>query len=304
MTLTPRSVSGLEVRGPQQGAHAAILTGDALDFVAGLVRDFAGPPRRAPRAPPRAAAALRRRRAPALPRGDEGRARGSVDRRAPARRPPRPPRRDHRPRRPQDDHQRAQLRRAGLHGGLRGLELADVGQRRPRPPAPDGRRARHDRVHGAGHRKAVPLGPEGRDADGAAAGLAPARAARRRSTRSRSRRRSSTSASTSSTTRRALAARGTGPYFYLPKLQSHLEARLWNDVFVTAQKRLGIPRARSRRPSSSRRCPPRSRWTRSSTSCASTRPASTAGAGTTSSASSRRSAPTRRGSSPTARRSR
>ncbi|MEO5918504.1 MAG: malate synthase A, partial [Candidatus Limnocylindrales bacterium] len=37
-------------------------------------------------------------------------------------------------------------------------------------------------------------------------------------------------------------ARGTGPYFYLPKLQSHLEARLWNDVFVWAQAALGIPR--------------------------------------------------------------
>ncbi len=36
--------------------------------------------------------------------------------------------------------------------------------------------------------------------------------------------------------------RGTGPYFYLPKLQSHLEARLWNDVFLFAQDALGIPR--------------------------------------------------------------
>jgi malate synthase len=35
---------------------------------------------------------------------------------------------------------------------------------------------------------------------------------------------------------------GTAPYFYLPKLESHLEARLWNDVFVYAQGRLGIPR--------------------------------------------------------------
>jgi len=34
---------------------------------------------------------------------------------------------------------------------------------------------------------------------------------------------------------------GTGPYFYLPKLESHLEARLWNDVFVDAQRALGIP---------------------------------------------------------------
>ncbi|MEV5967619.1 malate synthase A [Kribbella sp. NPDC051952] len=38
-----------------------------------------------------------------------------------------------------------------------------------------------------------------------------------------------------------LIARGSGPYFYLPKLESHLEARLWNDVFVRAQERLGIP---------------------------------------------------------------
>ncbi|HET7705958.1 MAG TPA: malate synthase A [Thermoanaerobaculia bacterium] len=38
-----------------------------------------------------------------------------------------------------------------------------------------------------------------------------------------------------------LIARGTGPYFYLPKMESHLEARLWNDVFVRAQRELGIP---------------------------------------------------------------
>ncbi len=40
---------------------------------------------------------------------------------------------------------------------------------------------------------------------------------------------------------RALLAQGTAPYFYLPKLESHLEARLWNDVFVHAQKTLDIP---------------------------------------------------------------
>lgn len=38
-----------------------------------------------------------------------------------------------------------------------------------------------------------------------------------------------------------LLARQTGPYFYLPKLESHLEARLWNDIFVAAQLELGIP---------------------------------------------------------------
>jgi malate synthase len=38
-----------------------------------------------------------------------------------------------------------------------------------------------------------------------------------------------------------LLARGAGPYFYLPKMESHLEARLWNDIFVMTQKELGIP---------------------------------------------------------------
>ncbi len=38
-----------------------------------------------------------------------------------------------------------------------------------------------------------------------------------------------------------LIANGTGPYFYLPKMESHLEARLWNDVFVFAQNELRIP---------------------------------------------------------------
>ncbi len=40
----------------------------------------------------------------------------------------------------------------------------------------------------------------------------------------------------------ALIAKGSGPYFYLPKLESHLEARLWNDVFNFAQDTLGVPR--------------------------------------------------------------
>jgi malate synthase len=39
-----------------------------------------------------------------------------------------------------------------------------------------------------------------------------------------------------------LLARNTGPYFYLPKMETHREARLWNDVFIAAQEWLGIPR--------------------------------------------------------------
>jgi malate synthase len=40
---------------------------------------------------------------------------------------------------------------------------------------------------------------------------------------------------------RELLDRGAGPYFYLPKMESHLEAQLWNEVFTFAQERLGIP---------------------------------------------------------------
>jgi malate synthase len=39
-----------------------------------------------------------------------------------------------------------------------------------------------------------------------------------------------------------LVARGSGPYFYLPKMESHLEARLWNDIFLFSQIELGLPR--------------------------------------------------------------
>ena len=41
---------------------------------------------------------------------------------------------------------------------------------------------------------------------------------------------------------KSLLAKGSSPYFYLPKMQSHLEARLWNDVFLFAQEYLGLPR--------------------------------------------------------------
>lgn len=41
---------------------------------------------------------------------------------------------------------------------------------------------------------------------------------------------------------KALIDKGSGPYFYLPKMESYLEARLWNDIFIKAQNDLGIPR--------------------------------------------------------------
>ena len=119
--------------------------------------------------------------------------------------------------------------------------LADLGERARRPGQPHRRRAPH----------------------------APLRRARRaRSTGSTTRRRrwscaraagTSTRGTCPSTARRSrrrlfdfglfffhnaerLLERGSGPYFYLPKLESHLEARLWNDVFNVAQDALGIAR--------------------------------------------------------------
>src|SRR6202022_162512 len=47
---------------------------------------------------------------------------------------------------------------------------------------------------------------------------------------------------------RELTSRGSGPYFYLPKMESHREARLWNEVFTVAQETLGLPRGTVRAP--------------------------------------------------------
>ena len=67
------------------------------------------------------------------------------------------------------------------------------------------------------------------------------RAAPARSTANTPSARWSTSACTSSTPPGSCSTTATGPYYYLPKMESHLEARLWNDVFVFAQDYLGIP---------------------------------------------------------------
>ena len=74
-----------------------------------------------------------------------------------------------------------------------------------------------------------------------AARLASGRAPRARRWRAHVGLASSTSGCTSSTTRRSCWRAVSGPYFYLPKMESHLEARLWNDVFVRAQAELGLP---------------------------------------------------------------
>ena len=133
----------------------------------------------------------------------------------------------------QDGDQRPQLRRERLHGRLRGRQLAHLGQRDRRPGQPQRRDRRHDRVD-APEEQDLPTERRDRHAAGAPARLAPAgaphpgrrRADRRRAVRLRP--------FVFRNAQRA-AERGSGPYFYLPKLESHREARLWNEVFTFAE---------------------------------------------------------------------
>jgi malate synthase len=67
---------------------------------------------------------------------------------------------------------------------------------------------------------------------------------------------------------KTLIENGSGPYFYLPKMESHLEARLWNDVFIHAQEQLGIPRGTIRRLYLLKRSLRHLRWMRSFMNCA------------------------------------
>jgi len=68
---------------------------------------------------------------------------------------------------------------------------------------------------------------------------------------------------------RELLRRGSGPYLYLPKLESYHEARFWNQVCKAAEGRLDLPRAPSASPSSSSTSWQPSRWRRSCMSCGS-----------------------------------
>ncbi len=92
-----------------------------------------------------------RRRAAGFPRRHPRHPRGRLDGGADPGRIAGPPRRDHRPDRSEDGHQRAQFRRQGVHGRLRGFDLADLAQRAGRPAVDDRGGARHTRIHRAGN---------------------------------------------------------------------------------------------------------------------------------------------------------
>ena len=103
-----------------------------------------------------------------------------MDRRAAPRRPARPPRRDHRPRRPQDDHQRAQLRREGLHGRLRRLHHTHLGEPPRRPAQPPRRHPPHHHLRRPHHQQALRAHRQPRRPLRSRPRLAPRRASPRR----------------------------------------------------------------------------------------------------------------------------
>ena len=216
-------------------ATADVLTPDAVAFLDGSAARVRRTSHRRAGAACGAGRPARRRPAPGLPGRDGGRPRGRLADRAVSRRDRGPPGRDHRPGRPQDGDQRPQLGRARVHGRLRGLELAHLGELHRRTAEPHRCSRSHDRARY--RREALPLARRGRRAVRATARLAPGRAALRGRRQPDVRRRSSTSACTSSAITRA-----TGRYLYLPKLESHLEARLWNDVFAWTQDGSGCSR--------------------------------------------------------------
>ncbi len=148
-----------------------VLTDDAVEFLTRLQREFG--PRREELLAARQERAqrLRERRAARLPAGDQRRPRGRLAGRAGAGSAAGPPGRDHRPGRPEDGDQRAQLGREDVHGRLRGLELADVGQLHRGPAQPHRRARAHDLTRH--RREAVLAERRDRDAARAPARLAP-----------------------------------------------------------------------------------------------------------------------------------
>ena len=140
-------------------------------------------------------------------------------------------------------------RRQGLHGRLRGRQLADLAQPGRRPREPDRRDRGHDHLR---QRRTAALRARRRDRDAARAParLAPAREAPADRRRAGRRRRCSTSACTSSTAPAAARARLGARTSTCRRLEHHLEARLWNDVLHV--HRGGARRSRTAR--SARRC--------------------------------------------------
>ena len=172
------STPEIEVRAHGVPRLGEILNPEALAFLGELHQRFNGRRLALLAARARAAEGVRRRRDAGLPAPRPRRSAKATGR---SRRSPpicRPPRRNHRPRRPQDDRQRAQFRRQGVHGRFRGRLLAGVRQH-DRGPGQSQRSSGPARSTSPtpAHRQALRRRTEPGGADGAPARLAPQRAA-------------------------------------------------------------------------------------------------------------------------------
>ena len=129
-----------------------VLSAEAVEFLHLLAREFEGERAGAAGGAAGARAAVARGRAARRSWRRRRGARGRLAGAAGAGGSRRPPGRDHRADRSQDGDQRAELGRARVHGGLRGLQLADLGEHARRPAQPLGRDRAHDPARDARRR--------------------------------------------------------------------------------------------------------------------------------------------------------
>ena len=240
------SLPGVVVRGRIGPRYAEILSRDALAFLAALHRRFDGKRRDllAARAERQSASTPANCRISCRKPGTSARA--TLARGADSGRSHRPARGNHRPGRPQDDHQCAQFRRQRYMADFEDANSPTWANNHGGPDQPQGPLARSKSTSPMRDRKALRARSEAGGADRAPARLASAGSA------SDGGRRAVSGALFDFGlyffhNAKAQLAQGSGPYFYLPKLESHHEARLWNEVFVFAQETAGHPNGTSRR---------------------------------------------------------
>ncbi|KAJ5966505.1 malate synthase [Penicillium waksmanii] len=228
-------LQGVTILGSIPNDARKILTKDACAFLAILHRTF-NPTRKAllQRRVDRQAALDNGQLLDFLPETKHIRENDAWKGAPPGPRSGRPPRRDHRSYRPQDGCQCPQLRCLDLHGRFRGLLRPYLGEHDQRPGQP------------------VDFKQGGKDYKLRTDRTLPTLIARARGWHLEEKHFTVDGEAMSGSlfdfglyffhNAKELVARGAGPYFYLPKMESHLEARLWNDAFNLAQDYVGLPR--------------------------------------------------------------
>ena len=223
--------SGVQITGALKPGYERVLSAEALEFVAAIARRFEAQRQRLLQVARRAPGRMGRGHAARLLARDEGHPRGRLECRAHPERSARPPRRDHRADRRKMVINALNSGASVFMADFEDAHLAHLEEHHRGPDQP------HAMLAGA--RSTSPRGPEGK------------RYAHRPTTgdplvRPRGWHLPEKHVSVDGAAdpaslfdfglyffhnAQSLLDRGTGPYFYLPKLESHLEARLWNDVF-------------------------------------------------------------------------